>query len=540
MELVTTEEMRLLEKRAEEEYGLSPRVLMENAGRAAFDLAQEILAGSPAGKRVLICAGKGNNGGDALVLARYLVNAGAQVVVALASSRDSLQGPALEAFKAAAKMAEEVETLRILECAGPDWKRDLAAVRPVDLAVDGLLGTGLKGAISGTIKELVQFINELACPCLALDIPTGILADTGQIETAGEEELGCFAVCADYTITFGRPKVGLFCYPAPDFVGELRVSSIGIPDSLVAKTGLEHFWLRPEMVKRALPTRPNSGHKGTFGHVLTVGGSLGLTGAPCLAAEAALRAGCGKSTLAGPSGLNHIFETKLTEVMTLPLPETADHSIAVEAQYTLAPRLQEYDVILVGPGLSLHPETAVFLSDFLQAVEGQLVLDADALNIMAIKKERFQSLLKELPRVPIITPHPGEMARLLGITTGEAQKRRVAVAKEAAVQWGSVVVLKGANTVIATPAGVVYINTTGDSGLATAGTGDVLAGMIAGFLAQGAGPLEAALCGTFFHGLAGERARAAGYGAGLIAGDLLKFLPAVLNEYYRPTRPTRK
>ncbi len=532
MELVSTEQMRDIEQRASLEYGLEPRTLMESAGLAAFGLVKRVLGGSVDGRRILICAGKGNNGGDALVLARYLANAGGRVIIVLVADSRSLQGLAAEVLLPISRMIEaqnkhpiaDRQRIKLIECSEPNWPAALKESLPVDLVVDGLLGTGIKSPLSGVYRELVTLINSLECPCVALDIPTGVNPDTGEVDEV--------CIKADHTITFGRPKLGLLSYPAYDFIGQLTVNTIGIPDSLVRQAAASQVWVRPELVAALLPPRPASAHKGSFGHVLTIGGSMGLTGAACLAAMAVLRSGAGKSTLAGPASLHSVLATKLTEVMTVPLPETEAHSISTKANEVIK-TLGEFEAILVGPGLSTYPETTRFLLDFLTVVQGSLVLDADALNIMATDRKAFSSLLADSSVPPVLTPHPAELARLLGISTHEVQKSRVAMAREAARRWQSIVVLKGANTVIATPTGMVYVNTTGGSELATAGTGDVLAGIIAGFIAQGAHPEAAAIIGVYLHGLSGTKARQAGLGAGLVAGDLLDYLPFAIEECWQ-------
>lgn len=539
MDLVQVEEMRLLEVRAQQEYGLTPRVLMEAAGIAAFNLIQRIL-GTARGKRILVCIGKGNNGGDGLVLARHLANAGAQVLVALAGERESLRGPAREALGPVAQMAADCEEatglsqLWFYECAEVDWQRKLRLLPPWDLVVDALMGTGLKGALKGVNKEMVKFINGLDCPCVALDLPSGIAANSGQITPLVEGEPGAdCAVEAEYTITFGRPKIGLYCYPAPDYVGELYWDDLGIPSTLVAKSRLSCQLLVADRIRKLLPVRPNSAHKGSFGHVLAIGGSRGLSGAVALSALAALRVGAGKSTLASPVGLQPIFATKLTEVMTLSLGETAQGGIAAHGLADLDGRLEEFNALVVGPGISTQEETKKFVYGLLGRARQRLVLDADALNIIASEPERFIPLLaRNGDEWPVLTPHPGEMARLLGTGTREVQRHRLDAAKEGATRYRSIIVLKGANTLIATPEGRVFVSPTGHSGMATAGTGDVLAGVIGGLLAQGASPVDAACSGAYLHGLAGELAAQDGYTAGLIAGDLLNYLPKVLTAYY--------
>lgn len=510
MYLVSSTEMSLLEEKAAEMYSLSPRVLMEAAGIAAFNYVREILGEDLQGKRILICAGRGNNGGDALVLARYLGNAAATVRIALTNKPEQFQGPAAEALRSVTAMVARDVDEKLL--AG-SW----------DLIVDGLIGTGLQGAVTGLTKELVGFINNQTAPVLALDIPTGVNADTGEITD------GC-CVQADYTITFGLPKIGLFCYPAPDYVGKLRVDAIGLPLTSDTDLNLTKYLIEPSLVQALLPQRPQVGHKGTFGHALTIGGSPGMLGAPCLAALGALRVGAGKSTVAGPARYSSLLATKLTEVMTMELADNQGY-ITTAANKALVSSPHRYQAVLVGPGLGTNFETGAFLQTLISQTQCPLVLDADALNLMADQHRQFQSLLAQRQEPVILTPHPGEMGRLMGLGSDQVQANRVEVAQAAAERWSAVVILKGAHTLVATPDGRLYLNPTGNSSLATAGTGDVLAGVIVGLLAQGMQPWAAAVCGTYLHGLAGDKAAQAGYGVGLIAGDLLNYLPLVLQKY---------
>jgi hydroxyethylthiazole kinase-like uncharacterized protein yjeF len=514
---VTSAEMRELDRRATEEFGVASLLLMENAGAAVARDALRLLHREPflqvirtphqrlpGRPRVVVIAGRGNNGGDGLVTARHLDAAGCEVHVVLAGPEERVQGDARANLEMVRRAGIPVETVE----AAPE-RFD------ADLLLDALLGTGLKGQVSGLAAALIEAMNRSACPVLAVDVPSGLDADTGRADTC---------VDADCTVTFALPKVGLLFYPGKTRAGELMVAPIGMPRKLLESPELRTHVLDSALVRALLPDRPPDANKGTFGRALIVAGSEGMTGAATLTAEAAGRIGAGLVFAAVPRSLLPVFDVQLTEALKVPLPETDSHAHSIQAWDALAERLTSSTAIAVGPGLGRHPDTAALVRRLLAEAKRPIVVDADALNVVAPAGPAT------FPAAAIITPHPGEMGRLLGIETAQVQADRLVVAREAAARFGCIVVLKGAGTVVAEPAGSAWINPTGGAGMATGGTGDVLTGVIVGLLAQGLTPLEAALAAVHIHGLAGEVAAAEIGDAGTLAGDLLPRLPIALRR----------
>lgn len=508
--LLTAEEMRELDRRTIEEMGVPGIVLMENAGRAVAEVVMEHLEGveSPV---VCILAGRGNNGGDGLVVARHLHQKGVEVEVFLFGQREQVQGDARTNLEAALRIG--IPITFVTEPASLEAVR--LALQRATLAVDALLGTGSQGAPRGLLAEAVRLLNKAAVPVIAVDLPTGIDSDTGAVP--GE------AVEAKTTVTFGCSKVGLHVFPGAAFAGQVKVADIGIPPKVVQALQPRTFLTTPSLVRALLPPRPRDAHKGTFGHALIVAGSTGMTGAAMLAAQAAARSGSGLVTLAIPEPLNPILETALPEILTAPLPavEEKGYGFAEEAAEAAAGLLVRKTAVAVGPGLGQREATRRFLLRFLPQVTLPLVLDADGLNLLASQPEVLQSV----PGPVIITPHPGELGRWLQRSAAEIQAHRLEAAREAAARWRVVVVLKGAGTIIAHPEGRAFVNPTGNPGMASGGTGDVLTGILAGLLAQGLPPFEAAIAGVYLHGLAGDWAALRCGEASLLAGDLLKHLP---------------
>lgn len=501
MLLVTSEQMREIDRRAMDEYGIPGLLLMENAGRRVAEEAARRLGGA-AGRRVVVYAGKGNNGGDGLVAARHLANAGARVLVILAAG-DQMPPDAARNLDIARRMGLDIIP------PGPDVGPILALS---DLVIDALLGIGVKGEVKGPLAEAIEMINAARRLVLAVDVPSGLDADTGKIA-------GC-CVRAGVTVTLALPKRGLYLYPGAAYVGELVVADISIPAALCRSVAGAVELLDSRRIRVCLPPRPADAHKGTFGHVLVVAGSRGYTGAAALCCRGALRAGAGLVTLGIPESLNPVMEVKLTEPMTLPLPETPSGSLAAAAAPVIRRFARPGMVLALGPGLSRQPETAELIAELVDKIDLPVVLDADALNALGTNP----AALRRRKAGTVITPHPGEMGRLLGRNAASVQEDRPGTAREAARQSGAVVVLKGAPTVIAGPDGTLYLNPTGNAGLASGGTGDVLTGIIAGLLAQGASPLDAALAGVYVHGLAGDRAAREAGQRGMSAGDVVDAL----------------
>ena len=509
MKLVTAQEMRTIDATTIEQYGIPGIVLMENAGRHVAEVVREMLRDVPDGNVFIVC-GKGNNGGDGFVVARHLANEGHDVNVALLGSGADLPGDAGTNYQIARNMGIPID-----ENADEDtlW----ASVVLADIIVDAILGTGSSGEARGMARTAIDAINAGDAWVVAVDIPSGIDSDTGTV--AG------VAVRADVTVTFGLPKLGLSQYPGIHYRGELRVADITIPRDLLVSSALKANLVTPETAEGMLPERGEAIHKGDAGRVLVVAGSAGMTGAAALCSLGAVRSGAGLVTLACPAGLNDILEAKCTEVVSLPLPETSAHSLAPAAKAEVLNCARHCDVVALGPGLSQHHETATFVRETVPAIPSTLVMDADGINCL----DADLSILRERGAPTIITPHPGELARLMGTTIEEVQADRIAAARVAAAEIGCVVVLKGAASVIAEPAGEVWINSTGNHGMASGGTGDVLTGVISAFAAGGAGPIEAAVAGVYYHGLAGDMAGEKGR-RGLTATDLLTTLQSVLPD----------
>ena len=509
MKVVTGEQMKEIDRRAQEA-GVSVSELMENAGRAVFEEAKAIL-GSPAGRRVVIICGKGNNGGDGLVAARYLKNRGAQVEVLLAAEAKELPGEPRANFESAVKIDVSVQERA-------DGERVLASCQEADLVIDALLGTGVRGAVQGVAAEIIKAINRAGRPTLAVDIPSGVNADTGEICGA--------AVRAASTVTMGLPKWGLLNFPGAEYVGRLTIADIGFPPQAIAGITPLAESLDHKEAAALLPRRSRAAHKGDCGRILVIAGSVGYTGAAALSSLAALRIGAGLVTLAIPASLNDVMEVKLTEIITRPMPETAARSLSQAALEPILELAAKNDVVAMGPGLSLHPETVRLVRELVGRLPLPMVLDADALTALSEDLSPLKG-----PHAPVVlTPHPGEMARLLNSSPAEVQKQRVSACREVARTARGVVVLKGAATLIADEEGRLRINRTGNPGLASGGTGDVLTGMIAGLLGQGLSPFDAAGVGVYLHGLAGDLAAAEKGEMGLIASDLLEKIPAATEQ----------
>lgn len=511
MKIVTAEQMRALDRRAIEERGLPSLTLMENAGRAVAQAAYRMTQGCPPDRPIAVLCGRGSNGGDGFVAARHLADMGRTVQVLLAAARGDVSGDAKENLA-------RLEALGItpVEVAGPEAAG--RACQQAALVVDALLGTGLAGKVRGLPGQLIEAVNASGRPVLAVDIPSGLDADSG-------EPLG-MAVRADETVTMGLPKLGLFLDPGVDYSGRVTVADIGLPSDLVANAESVADLIEPEWVRMLLPRRPRSAHKGDFGRVLIIAGSVGMTGAACLCAEAALRAGAGLVVVGCPASLNDVLEAKLTEAMTLPLPETYERSLDTRALAPILEQAESASVLAIGPGLSRQPETVVLVRRLVTRVPRPMVIDADGLNAVA----GAAGLLEGEHAPTVLTPHPGEMGRLMGVSATKVQARRAHFADAAANRFHSVIILKGACSLVAGPGRRLAVNPTGNPGLASGGTGDVLTGLVAGLLGQGLLPFEAAAAATYLHGLAGDIAARRLGEASVVAGDVVAALPQAMRQ----------
>lgn len=513
MRLLSAEEMRALDEATIRAGHASGETLMERAG-AGVAAAIERRYGPVLALRLLVLCGPGNNGGDGFVAARHLRARGADVRVGLAAGRARVRGDAATHLERLEREGVAVETLESEDA----LMRFVAATAVWDFALDALLGTGSRGEPEGVLAAAVQALRELdehGTRVVAVDLPTGTDPDTGAIARR--------AVRADLTVTFGWPKRGHYLYPGRAFTGALEVLDIGLLPPPVSSGPTLEVATEVEMAA-LLPVRDPRAHKGSVGRVVLVGGSAGLTGALTLAARAATRAGAGYVQCCVPRGLHDVLAVKLTEEMTIPCAETPGRGFSLEAMGTVVAAVERADAVVLGSGLSRDNQAAELARRLVTSRTRPMVLDADGLNAFEGRAEFGAHRGRPL----VLTPHLGEMSRLTGETAPALEARRIEAAREWAGRWNAVVVLKGAPTVTASPEGHATVNPTGNPGMATAGTGDVLAGMIGALLGQGLTPYDAARLAVYAHGMAGDRAAAASGVLGMIAGDLIEALPAAL------------
>ena len=517
VKLVTGAEMAAIDRKTIETTETSGAELMERAAGAVVDAIRVHWDGLE-GLNVVVVCGKGNNGGDGFAVARLLRQAGVNVRVFLSDSTSEIGGDAgIHLERMAATGTFETAAYR-------DGQSELTvAIDGADLIVDALLGTGSRGLPREPISTMIEIVAGSGKPVVAVDLPSGLDADTGIAAGA--------CARAALTVTFGLPKRGQLFQPGRSLCGILELADIGFSEQVLDQAPVSTFLLTEEEVGCLLPVRSEDAHKGTCGTVAVLAGSVGMTGAAVLAAEAALRAGAGKVVLGAPASLNDILEIKLTEVMTLPLPEVKKRRcLALRGLGRAQDLIAKADVSALGPGLGQHPETAELVRRLVARIDTPLILDADGLNAISghadILKERASAASTSLPTV--LTPHLGEFARLSGLQKEQIQEDPVARGREFATVHGVAVVLKGAPTVVALPDGRVLVNSCGNSGMATAGSGDVLTGLIAGFLAQNGSPAEAAALGVFIHGLAGDRMRDEMGEWGMLASDIGEAIPAAI------------
>ena len=516
MRILSAESMREVDRTAIEDLGIPSMVLMENAAIGVVDAIGEIYG--EAESAVIFC-GPGNNGGDGLAIARHLAVRGYEVRIFLMTGR-GLRGDAEVQLGICRRqglniqdVASEGDLLEALECA-----------RESDLIVDALFGTGLARPLDGLYAELVEELNDLDVPTVAVDLPSGL---NGSRSTP----LGIH-LQADLTVTFAAPKMAHVFPPASEAVGELVVADLGIPPELVdeiEEEGGALYLLREEELVDLLPPREPGTHKGDYGHAVIVAGSPGKSGAAILAARAAVRSGAGLVTAAVPEPVLNVVDLGSVESMTLGLPSRDSGQLAAAAADRVLEAVRGKAALALGPGLGEEPETAEAIRRIVLESELPLVLDADGVNAFAGRTADLRSRSERGPEA-VLTPHPGELGRLLGIPTHEVQADRIGAVRRAAAETRSIVVLKGYRTLVATPEGEINVNPTGNPGMASGGTGDVLTGLIAGLIAQGLEVLDAALLGVYLHGLAGDLAAVEAGEAGMTAGDLVGFLPAAFQE----------
>lgn len=509
MKIVTAAEMREIDRVTSERFGVPSLTLMENAGSAVADF---VLEQYPQGKRIGVVCGKGNNGGDGFVVARKLRESGREVTVVLLADPSELHGDAATMFArlgqapVLAKASEELHAARI-------------RLGEADVIVDAILGTGFRPPVSGLYAEAIAAVNGTEGAVVAVDIPSGADADVMGTQTGAVAR-------ADAIITFTAPR------PAHVFGGLTNggtmIAPIGSPEEAVVSS-LRLNLITPREVAALIGPRPSESNKGSFGHVLVVGGSVGKAGAAAMAGMSALRTGAGLSTVATPKSVLATVAGFHPEVMTEPCEETDAGTISLRSlEYGWMDALVKGKTVLaIGPGISRHAETAEFVRTVVQKYDVPIVLDADGLNAFEGQADK----LKGKGRTLAITPHPGEMARLTGLSISEVQRDRIGIARKFAAEHELIVVLKGHRTLIAHPNGEVWVNTTGNPGMATGGTGDVLTGMVAGMIAQNPScVIEAVTGAVYLHGLAGDVACEFMGDQSLVATDLIKVLPEAMRS----------
>jgi len=518
MKLVTSSQMRNIDKKTIEGIGIPGLELMEKAGQGVALAAKEML-GEVKNKKVAIFCGRGNNGGDGFVVGKYLSEWGADIQFYLTAEREEVSGDAKTNLKKTEKMGLPItEVLR---------KEEIPSKIEADLIVDALFGTGFSGEITGFMKDIVEAINSSKIRVISVDIPSGLHADTGQFTGA--------CIKAERTVTMALPKIGHLFFPGKEMSGKVSVVDIGVPEHAVEEENINLNLITEEEVKEMLPKRPGDTYKGTCGRVVLIAGSTGLTGAASLASLSSLRAGAGMAILGIPQSLNPILEIKLTEVMTKPLPDVRKKgALALRGLGEIKELLKWGDCCALGPGLGQHFETIELVRRLVSKINMPTVIDADGLNAIA----KDVSILKECQAPLILTPHIGELSRLNGVPIGEISKDRIKYASDFAKEYNCVLVFKGAPTIISEPSGQTYVNPTGNAGMATAGSGDVLTGIIVGLLAQmlllrkGEDVrkilLDSACAGVYIHGLSGDLAKEEKGEMGMIAGDMMEKIPQVL------------
>ncbi len=507
MKVLSVDEMRRVEQECARS-GISTDILMENAGKVVAGEIRRIL-GNIETKQVILLIGPGNNGGDGLVAARHLHDWGAKVSLFLLGQRDKDDHNLKLVRERGITCYDKLEGLGDL-------------LSSADAVIDALFGTGKSRPIGNVFKQVLEKVAEVKeerpqLKIIALDLPSGLDADSGACDLA--------CIYTDYTITLGFPKPGLYNSPGAGRAGLITIVDIGIPEQLAE--GVKTEIITDDWARLALPRRPLEANKGSFGRVLVIAGSINYIGAAYLACSGAIRVGAGLVTLATASSLQPILAARLTEVTYLPMPESAPGVISAEAVGVVSPELKGYDVLLMGCGLGQSEQAAAFNRSILLQPKYRLpalVLDADALNTLAKTPGWWRQIIDDA----ILAPHPGEMARLIGMSVAEIQSNRLCITRDMASEWQKTVILKGAYTVIATPDGRCRICPLANPGLASAGTGDVLAGAVAGLLAQGLDFFDAASLGVWLHARAGEAVKAELGDTGMIASDLLPMLPKAI------------
>ncbi|UCF89912.1 MAG: NAD(P)H-hydrate dehydratase [Desulfobacterales bacterium] len=516
MYLVTAREMQTMDRLTIESYGIPGRVLMENAGRGATQFLMRTFSDQLA-QGVGVIAGRGNNGGDGFVMARYLAQKEIAVTVYLLAEKMEVRGDADANLRLLAPLG-----IPVIEIPDSDsFLKRRSAMRQAGIWLDAIFGTGLKSDVKGYFKDVIDFINSLNKPVFAVDIPSGLNSDTGQ--PCGT------CIRAEATATFGFAKTGHLIFPGAAYTGKLEIVDIGIPRHIVETVAPQQYLLTPDIIGNYIGPRPADAHKGRTGHVLVVAGSPGKTGAAAMTAMSAVRSGAGLVTLGIPRSLNPVLETQVLEAMTFPLPETHAGALGESAGDVIINLADGKNCLAIGPGLGQSPEIQNLMRRIITTAALPLVIDADGINNLAGQVR----ILREANAPVVLTPHPGEMARLMDTSVGAVQKDRIHSARSFAADFKVHLILKGARTLIAHPDGRIYINPTGNSGMASGGMGDVLTGIIAGLIAQGLPPESAAHAGVYLHGAAADRLAQTIGPFGFLASEVMHTIPGEIGKLLR-------
>ncbi|AEE97027.1 bifunctional ADP-dependent NAD(P)H-hydrate dehydratase/NAD(P)H-hydrate epimerase [Mahella australiensis] len=513
MKAVMAQQMRSIDRTAIERYGIPGIVLMENAALAVVNRVMRRIQHHNDRRAAIVCGG-GNNGGDGLAVARHLHQHGLNVKLYLLTNSSKFKGDAAVNFNIIKNSGVPYMQLDD-EYALHEFYAD---IKNTDVIIDAIFGTGIKGEVTDLSADVINAINESSGYVISVDMPSGINSDTGEV-------CGC-AVIADETVTFVLPKIGQIVYPGKKHVGRLSIADICIPRAAIDDEDISAGYITVDDI--ALPVREADSHKGDYGHVLVVGGSVGFSGAPIMAAKAAMRSGAGMVTAVVPYGIYNAAAASAQEVMIKPVTDDGVGRISAKALADILTLAQKADVMVIGPGMQVYDEIFCILRNIIDSIDIPIIVDADGLNAIAQQKD----LLKNSKGNIILTPHPGEMSRLTGLPIGQIQCQRIDIARDFARQHNVVMVLKGAATVTACPSGWTYINSTGNAGMATAGSGDVLTGVIAAMACQYRCFDKASYIGAFIHGLAGDKAVENKGMHGLVAGDIIEMIPAAIKYIY--------
>lgn len=519
MFLVTASQMQAMDQQTIVDFGIPGLVLMENAGRGAVDFLLRKFTDLQT-KKVAVMAGPGNNGGDGFVMARYLMEKEIDVTVFLLGSRKKVTGDAKINMDLAQKLCDHSPTCSIVEIADAEaFHRREKRIRHHGLFIDAILGTGLNSDVRGFFKDAIELMNMSRRPVFSVDIPSGLDSDTGQ-------PLG-IAVKADATATFAFAKIGHVLHPGNRYTGDLKIIDIGIPGFIAREKNIALSLMEKKEIAAFFTPRKIQSHKGNFGHLLVIAGSAGKTGAAALCANAAMRCGTGLVTLGVAQSLNAAIESLVIEPMTHPLPEQEKGVLSDLCLSDILALSKGKQALALGPGLGTREGTKRLVRKIIQKSEIPLVIDADAINCI----NDTPNLLKEKKAPAILTPHPGEMAGLCGLTPSGIQADRINIATKFAVDHDVILVLKGAQTIVSFPDGRSAVCPTGNPGMASGGMGDVLTGMIAGFLAQGFSPEAASIAGVYIHGLCGDILAKEKCAFGFVASDMIHMIPTSIHHH---------